>query len=57
VVVNRRDFLLGPYSLVVFAGEASAQQLPRDFRTVAPNDAPYSPAERHMRLVELETDV
>jgi hypothetical protein len=57
VVVNRRDFLLGPYSLVVFAGEASAQQPPRDFRTVAPNDAPYSPAERHMRLVELETDV
>ena len=57
MVVNRRDFLLGPYSLVVFAGEASAQQLPRDFRTVAPNDAPYSPAERHMRLVELETDV
>ena len=57
MVVNRRDFLLGPYSLVVFAGEASAQQPPRDFRTVAPNDAPYSPAERHMRLVELETDV
>jgi len=60
--VNRREFFeragLGTYSLVILAGDAPAQTQPRpDFDRVAPNNAPYSPAERHMRLVDLESDV
>src|SRR6266566_8567284 len=60
--MNRREFFeragLGTYSLVILAGDAPAQTQPRpDFDRVAPNNAPYSPAERHMRLVDLESDV
>jgi len=61
--VNRRDFFqaagLGTYSLIVLAGESAAQTLPppRDFDAIAPKDAPFAPAEKHMRLVELEADV
>jgi hypothetical protein len=62
--MNRRDFLeaagVGTYSLIVLAGDsrASAQQtVPRGFDAAAPKDAPFAPAERHMRLVELDTDV
>src|SRR5215467_11112422 len=62
--MNRRGFLeaaaVGTYSLIVLAGDsrASAQQtVPRGFDAAAPKDAPFAPVERHMRLVELETDV
>jgi len=58
--VNRRDFLnAGPYSLIVLATDAFAQQppAPHDFTTIAPANAPFAPAERHMRFVELDTDV
>jgi len=61
--VNRRDFFqaagLGTYSLVVLAGDSAdqTQRRPRDFDAVAPKDAPFAPAEKHMRVVELETDI
>jgi hypothetical protein len=62
--VNRREFFeaagLGTYSLIVLASEAAAQvpQPPaHGFDAIAPKDAPFAPAERHMRLVELEADV
>jgi len=61
--VNRRDFFqaagLGTYSLIVLAGESAAQTQspPRDFDAIAPKDAPFAPAEKHMRLVELEADI
>jgi hypothetical protein len=61
--VNRRDFFskagLGPYSLMVFADSAAAQQAPKQ---QAPNldcSALVSvpPAEPHMRQVTLDTDI
>jgi FAD dependent oxidoreductase len=61
--VDRRDFFtrfgLGGYSLIVLADAAGAQTpAPRPaFDSAAPAGAPFSPAERHMRLVQLETDV
>ena len=62
--VHRRDFFsqlgLGTYSLVVLAGEAEAQTRapsPADFDKIAPRDAGFAAAERHMREVLLETDV
>ncbi|HTS61868.1 MAG TPA: FAD-dependent oxidoreductase [Candidatus Acidoferrales bacterium] len=61
--MNRRDFFqaagLGTYSLVVLAGDSAdqTQRRPRDFDAVAPKDAPFAPAEKHMRVVELETDI
>ncbi len=61
--MDRRDFLtrfgLGSYSLIVLADAAGAQNPAPEpmFDSVAPADAPFSPAERHMRLVHLETDV
>ena len=61
--MDRRDFFtrfgLGSYSLIVLADQAGAQTPVHkpDFEAVAPAAAPYSPAERHMRLVRLETDV
>ncbi len=61
--MDRRDFFtrlgLGSYSLMVLADSAAAQTPARkpDFEAVAPANAPFSPAERHMRLVALETDV
>ena len=61
--MKRRDFLTdagwGTYSLIVLA-EAAQAQTPapaRDFSAASPKDAPYAPAERHMRLVELNTDI
>ena len=60
--MDRRDFFtrfgLGGYSLIVLADPASGQApAPKpDFGPVAPGNAPFSPAERHMRLVDLETD-
>jgi hypothetical protein len=61
--VNRRDFLgkagLGGYSLIVLADAAQDEARPagRDFAAASPASAPYSATERHMRQVELETDV
>ena len=62
--MNRRDFLeaagVGTYSLIVLAGDSRAstqQTAPRGFDAAAPKDAPFAPAERHMRMVELDTDV
>jgi hypothetical protein len=61
--MDRRDFFtrfgLGGYSLIVLADPASGQAPARkpDFGPVAPGNAPFSPAERHMRLVDLETEV
>lgn len=61
--MDRRDFFtrfgLGSYSLIVLADPASGQApAPKsDFGSVAPVNAPFSPAERHMRLVHLETEV
>ena len=62
--VDRRDFFnqlgLGTYSLMVFAGEAGAQTrtpAPADFDKIAPRDAAFAAAERHMREVRLETDI
>src|SRR5450631_1846898 len=62
--VDRRDFFnqlgLGTYSLMVFAGGADAQTrtpAPSDFDKIAPKDAGFAAAERHMREVRLETDV
>jgi hypothetical protein len=66
--VNRRDFLsrcgLGSYSLIVLADSADAQNTPPppiprhpNFERIAPPQAGFSPAERHMRLVELDCDV
>jgi hypothetical protein len=62
--VDRRDFFnqlgLGTYSLVVLAGEADAQTrtpAPTDFDKIAPRDAGFAAAERHMREVRLEADV
>ena len=61
--MNRRDLLAGlglaGYSLAVLADDAGAQT-PAErpgFDSAAPADAPFSTAERHMRLVDLETDV
>jgi len=61
--VNRRDFFsrfgLGGYSLIVLAEAADAQAPPPrpDFDRIAPLNAPFAPAEPHMRQVNLETDV
>ncbi len=62
--MNRRDFFnqagLGTYSLIVLADAARAQNaapIGRDFSAAAPKDAPFAPAERHMRLVDLDTDI
>ena len=62
--VHRRDFFsqlgLDTYSLVVLAGEAEAQSRapsPAEFDKIAPRDAGFAAAERHMREVLLETDV
>ena len=62
--VDRRDFFnqlgFGAYSLVVLAGRADAQSrapAPADFDKIAPRDAGFAAAERHMREVPLETDV
>ena len=61
--VNRRDFLTaagaGTYSLIVLADPAWAQSpgTPDNFDRVAPPNAGYAAAERHMRQVNLETDV
>jgi hypothetical protein len=62
--VDRRDFFnqlgLGTYSLVVLAGEADAQTrtpAPADFDKIAPRNAGFAAAERHMREVRLEADV
>jgi hypothetical protein len=61
--MDRRDFFtrfgLGSYSLVVLADAARGQTSAAkpDFGAVAPLNAPFSPAERHMRLVQLETEV
>ncbi len=62
--MDRRDFFnqfgLGTYSLMVFAGEAGAQSktpAPADFDKIAPRDAGFAAAERHMREVRLETDI
>jgi hypothetical protein len=52
--MNRRDFLgVGPYSLMVFAGDLDA----RDFKRIAPSGAGGFAAEPHMALADLETDV
>src|SRR5260370_11813134 len=63
-LVDRRDFFnqlgLGTYSLVVLVGAADAQTrppAPADFDKIAPKDAGFASAERHMREVRLETDV
>jgi len=63
-IVDRRDFFnqlgLGTYSLVVLAGEAGAQTrtpAPSDFDKIAPRNAGFAAAERHMREVRLDTDV
>ena len=61
--MNRRDFFtqfgLGSYSLIVLADDASAQTpAPHpDFDRIAPSQTTPAPAEPHMRLVALETDV
>ena len=63
--VDRRDFFttfgLGTYSLVVLADEpqtAAPQPSARpDFDRVAPANAPFASAERHMRQVTLDADV
>ena len=61
--MDRRDFFarfgLGSYSLMVLADSAAAQaNHPRpDFDAAAPAHAPFSPVERHMKLVRLEADV
>ena len=62
--MDRRDFFnqfgLGTYSLMVFAGEAGAQTrtpVPADFDKIAPKDAAFAAAERHMREVRLSTDI
>ena len=62
--MDRRDFFnqlgLGTYSLVVLAGEAYAQTrtpAPADFDKIAPRNAGFAAAERHMREVRLEADV
>jgi hypothetical protein len=62
--MDRRDFFnqlgLGTFSLVVLAGEADAQTrtpAPADFDKIAPRDAAFAAAERHMREVRLEADV
>ena len=63
-LVDRRDFFnqlgLGTYSLIVLAGAADAQTrppAPADFDKIAPKDAGFAAAERHMREVRLETDI
>jgi hypothetical protein len=54
--VNRRDFF--GYSLIVLADRAEAQTAPQaQFDRVAAPSAPFSPAEPHMRLVPLDTDI
>ena len=62
--MDRRDFFnqlgLGTYSLVVLAGAPDAQTRPPapvDFDKIAPKDAGFAAAERHMREVRLETDI
>ena len=60
--MNRRDFFnqvgLGSYSLIVLAGEGDAQTAPHpDFDRIAPPQSVPAPAEPHMRLVNLDTDV
>jgi hypothetical protein len=63
--VNRREFFeragLGSYSLVVLADELPAQTAPQqgrpDFERIAPANARYAAAERHMREVVLDADV
>ena len=61
--MNRRDFFtkagLGSYSLIVLADAADAQNAPPhpDFDRIAPPQTSPAPAEPHMRLVNLDTDV
>ena len=61
--MDRRDFFtrcgLGSYSLMVLADSAAAQTNPPrpDFDVVAPPNAVFSPSERHMKLLRLDTDV
>ena len=62
--MDRRDFFnqlgLGTYSLIVLAGEADAQTrapAPADFDRIAPRNAGFATAERHMREVRLEADI
>jgi hypothetical protein len=62
VDVKRRDFFAGSglYSLAVFADRASGAQTaaPKpDFDKIAGVSSALSPVERHMHLVELQTDV
>ena len=58
--MNRREFFeragLGTYSLIVLAGDSPAQTRP-DFERIAPANARYAAAERHMREVVLDADV
>jgi hypothetical protein len=67
-VLNRRDFLartgFGGYSLIVLAEAAPQSAAPEqreparpDFGRIAPPQAAFAPAEPHLRLVDLETDV
>ena len=67
--LNRRDFFaragFGSYSLIVLADAAAGQTATPeqyaparpDFARIAPPQAAFAPAEPHMRLVNLETDV
>ena len=52
---------MGSYSLIVLADDVSAQAAPQqgrpDFERIAPANAGFAAAERHMREVVLETDV
>ena len=53
--MNRRDFFGYPSSS---SPTLAGAQTPRpDFDRVAPPAAPFSPAERHMRQVELPCDI
>src|SRR5690348_15833805 len=60
--MDRRDFFarfgLGSYSLMVLADSAAAQTNPPrpDFDAIAPAHAAIATAERHMKLVRLDTD-
>jgi len=66
---TRRDFLsaagFGGYSLIVVADAAASQSgaprqsvpAPPDFARIAPPQAASAPAEPHLRMVDLETDV
>jgi hypothetical protein len=67
-ILNRRDFLaragFGGYSLIVLADAAPQNAAPEqreparpDFDRIAPPQAAFAPAEPHLRLVDLETDV